>query len=331
MELTNANVCVVIAAFNARETIARAIRSALAEPEVKEVVVFDDASKDDTASIARGADDNTGRLTVIRSTVNVGPSVARNRAIEGTSSPLIAILDADDFFIRGRFRRLLQNRDWDLIADNIAFLTDSEQLSMLNENAWVTSEEHVLDAVQFVEGNLPNKRFSRGQLGFLKPVVSREFLLRHGLFYNESMRLGEDYDLYLRSLIAGARFKLLRSCGYCAVVRQNSLSSRHATDDLRNLYLADVAVLDNPGISGELRSVLGYHAAHIRSRFEHRRFLDLKRAKGMAAAAGFISSSPRRFVEVSSAIVRDKFLHLRGDSTKLQAGVEFLMPLDGPR
>lgn len=331
MELTNANVCVVIAAFNARETIARAVRSALAEPEVKEVVVFDDASKDDTAAIAQSADDNTGRLTIIRSAMNVGPSVARNRAIERTSSPLIAILDADDFFIRGRFRRLLQSRDWDLIADNIVFVTDSEQISTFNETDWVASEERLLDAVQFVAGNLPNKRFSRGQLGFLKPVVSREFLLRHGLSYNENMRLGEDYDLYLRSLIAGGRFKLLTSCGYCAVVRQNSLSSRHATDDLRNLYLADLAVLDGADITEQLRSVLGHHAAHIRSRFEHRKFLDLKRANGMAAAAGFISSSPRRFVEVSSAIVRDKFLHLRGNSTKLQAGVEFLMPLDGPR
>lgn len=331
MKPIDATVCVVIAAFNAQETIARAVKSALAEPEVKEVVVFDDASRDDTASIALGADDNTGRLTVIRSGVNVGPSVARNKAIEVTSSPLIAILDADDFFIPGRFRRILQKTDWDLIADNIAFVTDTEHVSTLDDNAWLNAEEQFLDVVRFVEGNLPNRRFSRGQLGFLKPVVSREFLSRNGLSYNETMRLGEDYDLYLRSLIAGGRFKLLTSCGYCAVVRHNSLSSRHTTEDLENLYLADVAILENPTISEELRPVLRHHAAHIRSRFEHRRFLDLKRANGIAAAAGFISSSPRRFVEVSSAIVRDKLRNARGNSLKSHAGIEFLIPLDGSR
>ena len=45
-------ICVVIAAHNAAPTIRRAVRSALQQHEVGEVVVIDDASLDATATLA---------------------------------------------------------------------------------------------------------------------------------------------------------------------------------------------------------------------------------------------------------------------------------------
>lgn len=92
------NICIIIAAKNAADTITRAITSALAEPETAEVIVIDDSSTDDTAAVARAADDGTGRLNVTRFEVNRGPSAARNHAISISQSPLLAVLDADDFF-----------------------------------------------------------------------------------------------------------------------------------------------------------------------------------------------------------------------------------------
>lgn len=92
------NVCIIIAAKNAADTITIAIASALAEPEAAEVVVIDDGSTDDTATVARAADDGTGRLNVVRFEENRGPAAARNHAISISQSPLLGVLDADDFF-----------------------------------------------------------------------------------------------------------------------------------------------------------------------------------------------------------------------------------------
>ena len=122
----NETVCVIIAAKNAEETIGRAVRSALAEPEVAEVVVVDDGSGDRTMAAAGAADDGSGRLDIVRFPANRGPSAARNHAISHSRAPLIAILDADDFFFPGRFRPMLACRDWDFIADNIAFMERAE-------------------------------------------------------------------------------------------------------------------------------------------------------------------------------------------------------------
>ena len=74
--------------------------------------------------------------------------------------------------------------------------------------------------VDFVEGNLSQKGAARCELGFLKPVMRRAFLERHGLRYDPQLRLGEDYDLYTRCLMKGARFALSHRVGYRAEVRE---------------------------------------------------------------------------------------------------------------
>lgn len=102
------NVCIIIAAKNAADTITRAIASALAEPEAAEVIVIDDGSTDDTARTARAADDGSGRLNVIRFEENRGPAAARNHAIAISQSPLLGVLDADDFFFRVDFASCFQ-------------------------------------------------------------------------------------------------------------------------------------------------------------------------------------------------------------------------------
>src|SRR5690606_5010054 len=77
----NDSVCVCIAAYNAEDTIARAVDSALRQSHVTEVIVVDDASMDGTVAIARQCDDGSGRLSVIVLERNGGPSGARNRAL----------------------------------------------------------------------------------------------------------------------------------------------------------------------------------------------------------------------------------------------------------
>ena len=69
----------------------------------------------------------SGRLRVLQPGGNRGPAFARNHAIAHSAAPLIAILDADDFFLRGRFDRLVDRDDWDFVADNIVFIDRAER------------------------------------------------------------------------------------------------------------------------------------------------------------------------------------------------------------
>ncbi|WP_137131352.1 glycosyltransferase family 2 protein [Rhizobium sp. FY34] len=310
-ETTKADVCVIIAAKDATETIGRAITSALQEPSVAEIVVVDDGSSDGTQAVAAAKDDGTGRLRVLRFEVNRGPSAARNAAIEASSSPLISILDADDFFFPGRFAAMQAQGDWDLIADNIGFIHHDPALGLVPDRFHTRCRS--LSLVDFVDGNISQPGVRRGEIGFLKPVMRRAFLDRHGLRYNEDLRLGEDYDLYLRALAHGARYKVIDHCGYAAVVRANSLSGRHRTEDLRRLYEAERAVRQTSGLlTPQQAAVVRRHERHIKARYDLRVALDIKAKGGPVAAIRHLLAYPRAVPAVLAGVLQDKLDARRG-------------------
>lgn len=310
-QLGSKSVCVIIAAYNAEDSIVRAVNSALDQTEVSEVIVVDDASTDNTVACVRQADDGSNRLKLIELSQNVGPSEARNIAIDNSDAPLIAILDADDFFLKDRFKPLIEDDDWDFIGDNIVFLNEEavgvfETTELLGTSAKRTT----LSFAEFIAGNISKRGLMRGELGFLKPVMKRAFLQTHGIRYERGLRLGEDYELYSRALLKQARFKISPSLGYGAIIRSNSLSAKHQTSDLGALAKADRSMLQDRDLSVADRSSLIRHEKHIHSKFALREFLDLKNDKTIWRALKFACSSPTNFVAVFSGIAFDKIGNL---------------------
>lgn len=305
--MTPPSICVVIAARNAAQTIGAAIVSALREPQVAEVIVVDDASGDGTAAAARLADDGTGRLRVEHLETNLGPSAARNRAIGRSRAPFIAVLDADDAFLPGRFARLFALPEWDLAADNIVFVDPRASPAALPADAGADGPPIVVSAPSFIDANISPPHAERGELGFLKPVMRRAFLEDNALAYDERLRLGEDYVLYTRALLAGARFLITRSCGYAATVRAESLSGMHRTEDLEHLARADAEMLAARTPEPETRRALARHWRHVRDKHRLRRFLDVKRERGMPAAIAYALSPPSNLPPIAAGVVSDKW------------------------
>jgi succinoglycan biosynthesis protein ExoU len=305
--MTTPEVSVIIAARNAAGTIPRAIRSALREPEAVEVLVVDDGSEDGTSDAASGVDDGSGRLRIHRLDVNRGPSAARNLAIDRSSAPFIAILDADDCYLPGRFRNLLRQPDWDLAADNIMFVDEEMGGGMLDIRVPQSNgRSRALGLDEFLVGNISTRGMYRGELGFLKPVMKRAFLDRHGLRYDERLRLGEDYELYARAMIHGAKFRISGMSGYVAAVRGDSLSGRHRTGDLERLADADLALLALGGLPEQSRRLLLRHESHVRDKYRLRRFLDIKAEGGLVPALRYLAADRRNPWPVARGVALDK-------------------------
>jgi succinoglycan biosynthesis protein ExoU len=281
-------VAVVIAAHNAAATVARAVRSALAEPEAAEIVVVDDASTDDTAARGRAADDGSGRLKILATPSNAGPSAARNRAIRESAAPWIAILDADDFFLPGRLARLLAFADRaDFIADDIGQVAENAiegPRRSLFGAALVTARR--VDFAEFVSSNVTDLKRPRGELGFVKPLMRRAFLAAHGVTYQPAMRLGEDYELYARALAFGARFYLVPGQGYVSVMRPDSLSGRHSEADLRLLRDCDKAIAEIPGLSEADKNALRRHFLSVDCRLQWRLLISAVKTRDWLAVLG---------------------------------------------
>ncbi len=300
-------VCVIIAARDAAATIGRAIRSALQEAEVTEIFVVDDGSSDDTALVARAADDGSGRLRVERLPVNKGPSAARNHAFALARACFVAVLDSDDVVLPGRFARLLAIPDWDVIADNIVFVPEAGFTDLASiVIPPVTEKVSELDMHRLIAGSTSRRSRARTQLGFLKPVIRREVLEVSSLRYDERLRLGEDFILYIKLLAAGARFRLTTAVGYLAVERETSLSARHSREDLGALLTAERELMARGVLSTPARRSLARRVADTRRKWILREFLHAKRAGGLVSALAGVGLHPRDLYDIADSVARDK-------------------------
>lgn len=303
------DVTVVIAAWRAAGTIGRAIASALAQPEAVEVVVADDASNDNRATIkaALAADDGTGRLKVLALARNSGPSAARNAAIRASKSTWIAILDSDDFMQPGRLGKLLQLADagYDLLADDLMQVPDGQPVSSGKPLYFRDDSNPVdIDFNFFIDSNITRSSRMRRELGFLKPLVRRAFLETHALAYDETMRLGEDYDLYARALSLGARMRLIPWTGYVSVMRGNSLSLNHGRGDLAALEASDDRLLASGKLNATEAKLVKKHRFTTRSRIAWIDFMARLKRKNIFGAVGVILKDVRQAPYVSRGLMK---------------------------
>ena len=98
-------VSILIPAYNAEETIAAAMQSAIAQTwERKEIIVVDDGSRDRTVEVAQRF--ASKRVTVV-STQNQGAAAARNHALRLSQGDYIQWLDNDDLLAPDKIERQL--------------------------------------------------------------------------------------------------------------------------------------------------------------------------------------------------------------------------------
>lgn len=224
--LMNPEVSVIIPAYNTEAYIARAIASALSQTlQNIEIIVVDDASSDGTVAIARSFQDE--RVRVFVNAQNMGAAGARNRALREAQGNWVAVLDSDDWYAPERLERLLQvaqAEQADMVADDLYYVQDGDDtpLSTLIKGSGQTlTEIRRIDPVFFVETDVYGQQGLH--LGLSKPLMRRRFLIEHGIEYDLSLRLGQDFWLYMNCLINGARYFLVPEPYYYYRFRPNSL------------------------------------------------------------------------------------------------------------
>lgn len=90
------NISVIIASYNAEDTISRAVESVLTQTyKDYEIIIVDDGSTDNTANILKKYVKNSNQVKYIWQ-VNSGVSAARNKGLSEAKGKFIQFLDADD-------------------------------------------------------------------------------------------------------------------------------------------------------------------------------------------------------------------------------------------
>ena len=98
------DVSVIIPVYNAAKYVEKAVESVLKQPEVKEVILIEDGSDDDSFLICQKIASSEEKVRLYRNDENKGAGPSRNLGIGKASCPYIAFLDADDWFLPQRFK-----------------------------------------------------------------------------------------------------------------------------------------------------------------------------------------------------------------------------------
>lgn len=109
-------VSVVIPLYNDHLRIERAIHSALNQPHLKEVIVVDDCSTDDSIEVVQRLAAEVSEVRFFSLDENSGPAVARNFGAAMSSGDFLCFLDSDDEFLEGYFAEIVP-----LLDDNPSF------------------------------------------------------------------------------------------------------------------------------------------------------------------------------------------------------------------
>jgi teichuronic acid biosynthesis glycosyltransferase TuaG len=174
---------IIIPVYNGQAFIARAIESCLGQAALPdEIIVIDDASTDDTASIVRSF--NSSLIRYERNEKNSGPSFSRNRGMQLATADWILFLDADDIFHTEKIRIIRE---------------------CIQSDETIKSIGHAFDL-------MGEKKIIPAEIPSLKKLTSREILLRNAvvtpalcvsaqnrILFNEQMSYAEDHDFILRT------------------------------------------------------------------------------------------------------------------------------------
>jgi glycosyltransferase involved in cell wall biosynthesis len=193
---------VVIPAFNSARTIESAVRSALRQTERQvEVVVVDDGCTDGTVDVVNRLDDPRVRVV---SQPNRGLPAARNAGTATARGTYVAFLDSDDLLLPAfleRARQALEQTPNPGFAYTDAYVFDDqtgqvrERSAMARTNPPTPPPE---DPGEFLAALM------RSNFVYVSTVVPRAVLDHVGGF-DERRTSCEDYELWLRILLAGYR------------------------------------------------------------------------------------------------------------------------------
>lgn len=262
-------VSVVIPVFNCAQFIGVAIDSVLAQdyPQL-EVIVVDDGSTDATRSVIDGFRDRV----ILLAQENRGCAAARNLGVAHAQGDYIAFLDADDAWWHGKLRYQiegLQQSNLQMAYSRfIIWQPEADGTYAAPERIFAVTDNPALSDSALVTGDTYPELLIDSIVWTSTVLIKKSALQQAGPF-DETLALGEDYDLWLR---LSQMLPMLGQAQPTALYRQHPASITRQVHAVNHEYLVIQRALGRwgpgsqanaPGMAARLQARLA------RSMFSH--------------------------------------------------------------
>ena len=195
--VNNTSVSIIIPLHNRKELLKRALYSVLKQTILPlEILICNDGSTDNPQSIMSDFSESAVPIIWLENKECHGVSHARNQGIAAAKGDFIAFLDSDDEWLPKKLELQL------------AFFKENPQFNIIHgEEIWIRNGVRVNPCKRFIKtgGNIFNRSLDFSLIAPSAVMAKREIFDKCGIF-DENLPVCEDYDLWLRIMLAGEEF-----------------------------------------------------------------------------------------------------------------------------
>ncbi|MEZ4909287.1 MAG: glycosyltransferase family 2 protein [Saprospiraceae bacterium] len=197
-------VSVIIPVYNAEKFLDKSIQSALNQPQTGEVLLIDDRSTDGSWEICEMWMKKDARVRIFKNEGIKGAGDARNIGLRNASYEIIAFLDADDYFLNGRFED-----DCNIFAQNSNIVASANTVEiLLNTNESINGlnsifENHTTIGFKNSYTKVTIYDFYLGSALHLNGLTFKKNLIINKIKFDEGLKQAQDTDFIFRLLLSG--------------------------------------------------------------------------------------------------------------------------------
>ncbi|MCE3228433.1 MAG: hypothetical protein K0S32_2984 [Bacteroidetes bacterium] len=282
-------VSVIIPAYNYGHFIAETIDSLLAQTYTDfEIIIVDNGSTDETQTVLKKYNDK--RIICVKQE-NHGVSHARNTALRMAKGEYILFLDADDLIEKRKLETsvefLEQNPDVDIVYSDMRYFKSGNKNELFYE---YHCEPNGKPWMKYISGQGKElvKTILGGNIMVICSPVFRSSLLKECGLFNEELLANEDWELWMRFLLANKKLQYHDASESKALVRIHKTS---LSKDVFKMQIFGLKVLEangekikSFGLEKEWRERVNGHISAIKTTLSqspsslfNERFNELKR------------------------------------------------------
>jgi len=208
---------VVIPTYNRAERLARTLASVVGQTfEDFEVLIMDDGSTDQTRTIVERFSDS--RIHYSWSENSGGPATPRNHGIDIAVAEWICFLDADDIWYSNKLEEI-----FNVISNDSSFDAICHNENMIDGDG---RKRKSLEYGPYVDDFYQSMLLGGNRCSTSAMTVRKSFLEENSLRFNVAPDyvIVEDFDLWLRMALAGARFFFLKKVLGEYIIEKDNIS-----------------------------------------------------------------------------------------------------------
>lgn len=200
-------ISVIIPVYNAATLLRKAVESAVSLHEVKEILLIEDASTDNSLELCRTLQTEYPKVKLFQhpDQGNHGAGATRNLGLEKATQEFIAFLDADDYYLPNRFeaeKEIFRNEKIEGVFNAIGmeFYSEKgkEEFQEKFKNIELTTVKKQAEGKELFYGLLGLDN-SFGTFFHLNGLTVRtESIRKNSLKFNESLRVHQDSDFIIK-------------------------------------------------------------------------------------------------------------------------------------